>query len=68
MKIWTYRDLRGKTTDELLDLLSNYLYLRSDILKLISVDIETSEFYNKEHIINYDLNIRKIQNELIVRS
>lgn len=68
MKIWTYRNLREKTTDELLDLLSNYLYLQTDILKLISVDVESSKFYNKEHLVNYELNIRKIQNELVVKS
>jgi hypothetical protein len=68
MKIWTYRELREENTDKLLDLFSNYLYLKNDMKKLIVVDDESELFYNKEYLVNYDLNIKKIQNELVVRS
>lgn len=68
MRIWTYKELRVQTIDELLDLLSNYLFLRKDIDKLINIDNDNIDFYKKEHIVNYDMNIRKIQNELSVRS
>jgi len=68
MRIWTYKELRENTTDELLDLLSNYLYLKKDMEKLIVKDTESIIFYNKEFIVNYDMNIRKIENELVVRS
>lgn len=68
MRIWTYKELREQTTDELLDLLSDYLFLKKDISKLIEKDNESIIFYNKEHLVNYDMNIRKIENELVVRS
>jgi hypothetical protein len=68
MKIWTYRELREETTDELLDMLSNYLHLRKNLESTIKACNETICFYNKELIVNYDLNIRKIQNELVVKS
>lgn len=68
MRIWTYKELREETTDGLLDLLSNYLFLKKDASKLIKKDNDSVEFYNKEFIVNYDMNIRKIENELVVRS
>jgi len=68
MRIWTYKELREQTTDELLDLLTNYLVLKEDLMKLIENDNESIIFYNKEHLVNYDMNIGKIKNELVVRS
>jgi len=68
MQIWTYKELRENTTDELLDLLSNYLYLRKNINVLVEKDKESELFYNREHLVNYEMNIRKIENELSVRS
>ncbi len=68
MQIWSYRELRNNTTNELLDLLSNYLELKCDIIKIINNDNESKIFYNKEHLVNYEMNIKKIENELVVRS
>lgn len=68
MRIWTYKELREETTDGLLDILSNYLYLKKDLNTLMKVDKSFIDFYNKEFLVNYDLNIRKIENELVVRS
>ena len=68
MRIWTYKELRENTTDELLDILSDYLYLRKDVNNLIDKDKERELFYDKEHLVNYEMNIRKIENELSVRS
>ena len=68
MRIWTYKELRENTTDELLDILSDYLYLRKDVNNLIDKDKESELFYDKEHLVNYEMNIRKIENELSVRS
>jgi len=67
MQFLTYRELREKSVDELLDLLSNYLDLQSDILKLMEFDNDSSDFYYKNHLVYYELNIGKIKNELIVR-
>jgi len=68
MRIWTYKELREQITDELLDLLTDYLELKKDLVNLIEKDNESVVFYNKEHLVNYDMNIRKIKNELVVRS
>jgi len=68
MQIWTYKELREQTTNGLLELLTDYLELKNNLLKLIKKDNESVVFYNKEHIVNYDMNIRKIKNELVVRS
>ena len=68
MRIWTYKELREQITDELLDLLTDYLELKKDLVNLIEKDNESVVFYNKEHFVNYDMNIRKIKNELVVRS
>jgi len=68
MQIWTYKELREQTTNGLLELLTDYLELKDNLLKLIKKDNESVVFYNKEHIVNYDINIRKIKNELVVRS
>lgn len=54
MKIWTYKELRTINTDKLLDLLSKYLTLKEK--KLGKDNIEC------------DMNIKKVKNELLVRS
>lgn len=55
MKIWTYKDLRTSNTNKLLDLLSKYLTLRENKV-------------GKNNIIECNMNIKKIKNELLVRS
>jgi hypothetical protein len=68
MKIYCYKELRTKTIDELLDLLSSYIKLKKDICLVINSDPENEMFYIKEHLYFYELNIRKIKNELEIKS
>lgn len=68
MKIYCYKELRKKTTDQLLDLLSVYIKLKKEICKIIKQDPENEQFYIEEHLYYYELNIRKIKNELEVKS
>lgn len=68
MRLLTYKELRECTTDELLDLLSDYLYLKRDIINIMDKDDESVDFYKNENLVNYELNIRKIENELVVRA
>lgn len=68
LKIHCYKELRKKNLNELLDLLSTYLELQDDIQNLIEIDPENEKMYLNEHLYYYELNIRKIKNELEVRS
>lgn len=68
MRIWSYRELREKSTDELLDKLSTYLVLKKDITNISNIDTKSKKYYNEEFIINYKINIRKIKNELKLRT
>jgi hypothetical protein len=68
MKIYCYKELRTKTTDELLDLLSLYTKLKKDICQIIKKDPDNETFYIQEHLYYYELNIIKIKNELEVQS
>ena len=68
MKIHCYKELRKKSVDQLLDLLSLYVKLKKEICTIIKQDPENEDFYIKEHLYFYELNIRKIKNELEVKS
>jgi len=68
MKIWNYKELREKDVDELLDLLSGYLELQKDVIKIMKEDHESEEFYYKEFLMYYVINITKIKNELVLYS
>lgn len=68
MKIWNYKELKEKNSDELLDLLSDYLDLRKDIINIMENDKESEEHYIKEFLMYYDINIIKIKNELEIYS
>jgi len=68
MKIYCYKELRCKTTDQLLDLLSIYIKLKKEINSIIKKDPVNETFYIEEHLYYYELNIRKIKNELEVKS
>lgn len=68
MKIYCYKELRKKSIDELLDLLSLYVKLKNEICTIIKKDPENENFYIEEHLYFYELNIRKIKNELEVQS
>lgn len=63
MKIWNYKELREKNSDELLDLLSDYLNLRKDL-----IDIMENNKVEQELLMHYDINIIKIKNELEIHS
>lgn len=68
MKIYCCKELKTKTVDELLDLLSSYTVLKKDICNIIKKDPENESFYIGEYLYFYELNIRKINNELIIKS
>lgn len=68
MKIYCYKELREKSIDELLDLLSTYIKLKKDICNVMKQDPINESFYIEEHLYFYELNIRKIKNELEVKS
>jgi Lhr-like helicase len=68
MRIYCYKELRSKDIDELLDLLSVYIELKKDIYSIIKKDPENEDFYKREHLYYYELNIRKIKNELEIKS
>lgn len=68
MKIYCYKELRNKTIDQLLDLLSTYIKLKKEINSIIKQDPLNESFYIEEHLYYYELNIRKIKNELEVKS
>lgn len=68
MKIYCYKELRTKNIDELLDLLSLYVKLKREINGIIKSDPENEPFYIEGHLYFYELNIRKIKNELELKS
>lgn len=68
MKVYCCKELKLKTIDELLDLLFFYNELKKDICYIIKNDPENEKFYIDEHLYFYELNIRKIKNELTTKS
>lgn len=68
MKIYCYKELRKKSIDELLDLLYLYCKLKNEICTIIKNDPDNENFYIEEHLYFYELNIRKIKNELEIQS
>ena len=68
MKIYCYKELKNKSIDELLDLLSLYVMLKRDICKIIKKDPKNENFYIEKHLYFYELNFRKIKNELELKS
>lgn len=68
MKIYCCKELRIKNINELLDLLSSYLKLEKGICKIIKKDPELESFYISNYLYFYELNIRKIKNELSAKS
>ena len=45
-------------------LLNDYLFLKKDIISIMEKDLELEDFYYKEFLMYYDININKIKNEL----
>ena len=68
MKIYCCKELRKKSIDNLLDLLSSYVYLKKDICRIIKKDIKNESYYIQEYLYCYELNIRKIKNELKLKT
>lgn len=68
MKIYCCKELKVKTVNELLDLLSSYLKLEKGVCKIIKKDPELEPFYISNYLYFYELNIRKIKNELLLKS
>lgn len=64
MKIYNCKELKSKDTNELLDLLSDYCSLKQELNKIIFLDLENEKFYVDNLLYYYELNIRKIKNEL----
>ena len=67
MKIYCYKELRSKSLNELLDMLSSYMGMKNDVEGLINHDPQKKKFYIDNNLYYYELNIRKIKNELEVR-
>ena len=65
MKIYCCKELKPKSIDDLLDLLFFYNELKKDICNIIQNDPKNEKFYIDEHLYFYELNIRKIKNELV---
>jgi len=68
MKIYCCKELKNKSVDNLLELLYTYIELKKDICNLIKKDKSNEEFYIDEHLYFYELNIRKIKSQLIIKS
>ena len=64
MKIYCYKELKYKSIDNLLDLLSTYIDLKKDICNIMKKDKENEDFYIENHLYFYELNILKIKNQL----
>ena len=58
------KELKTISIDDLLDLLFLYTELKKDIFELIEDDSKNEKFYIDEHLYFYELNSRKIKNEL----
>jgi len=67
MKIYCCKELKTKSIDNLLDLLSSYIYLKKDIYRVIDKDIENEDYYIENYLYFYELNIRKIVNALKIK-
>ena len=68
MKIYYYKELRKKSIDELLDLLSLYIKLENEICFIIKEDPSNENLYIENNLYFYELNILKIKNELEIKS
>ena len=64
MKIYCCKELKTKSVDELLDLLSLYMVLKKDIYKIMQKDSENEKHYIDNYLYFYELNIRKINCQL----
>lgn len=68
MKVYFWNELEEKNSDELLDLLFNYIYLRDDMINIIKEDSENIESYINDYMFFYNLNIKKIKHTLTIKT
>jgi hypothetical protein len=68
MKIYCYKELKQMSIDELLDLLSTCSNLKTNICRIMKKEPKNKELYTKEYLYPYELNIRKILNELELKT
>lgn len=68
MKVYFQNELEEKNSDELLDLLFNYIYLRDDMINIIKEDSENIESYINDYMFFYNLNIKKIKHTLTIKT
>lgn len=66
MKVYFWNELEEKNSDELLDLLFNYL--RDDMINIIKEDSENIESYINDYMFFYNLNIKKIKHTLTIKT
>ena len=64
MKIYCCKELKTKSINELLDLLSSYIVLENDICNIMQKDSENEKYYIDNYLYFYELNIRKIKCQL----
>jgi hypothetical protein len=64
MKVYFFEELYEKTIDDLLELLSVYIYLKNDILDIMIYDPDNKELYIESYLYLYFLNIVKIKEVL----
>jgi len=64
MKVYFFEELMEKSVDQLLDLLSDYIYLRKDVCELMKYEPEMKEHYIENNLYFYLLNIAKIKSTL----
>lgn len=68
MKVYFWNELEEKNSDELLDLLFNYIYLRDDMINIIKEDSENIKSYINDYMFFYNLNIKKIKHTLTIKT
>ena len=64
MKVYCCEELKTKNIDDLLELLYTYDDLKSEVCCFINNEPENEKFYIDNLLYYYELNIRKIKNEL----
>ena len=61
MKVYFFDELMDMSNDQLLDLLSNYVKLRTDMCIIMKDDPGLKEHYIQQYLYFYLLNISKIK-------
>lgn len=64
MKVYFFEELYEKTIDDLLELLSNYIFLRNDMMDIMKYDPDNKDLYIESYLYLYLLNIVKIKEVL----